>query len=454
MKSLLIAIFLTFLFNFRIQAQESTIQIFYNTNDCINCTIGLKFLDKINTNVKIDLIIKEDQKKVALKYLNENFNLAHINKIITSDDLFIKNDIKNISYFIYKYKNQIVYKEPLNKLTELINSINTIGTSFENKKIQKISLNNLTISNKTNSTVNEKYYAIHDNLFNNILIYNIETRNLKNLRVNNVDKLKILNNAKKDTIEYKLFKPLLDFLGKGSARIEQFTIKNDTLISIISIPYAYKEKKDTIIDNVYSFFEYSLINNSYSFKNINYELPESIDYYYNNTGVIIKQNDTKLLLSISPNEQNMGLTYFMGEWIIVDNEYKFNSIKNSYSFDIKDSLDKYKFESASFFIHNNLLYFSTLNTFFDINNAEKIELNKKNNFKYDYIIDIISLNNLYIILYNINNSFYLSYYDKIYNKIVATKKISYKGNIASFRLLDNNSIIGLDKTNEKILIIN
>ena len=206
-------------------------------------------------------------------YFNNNSNLIYSNMEITNNNIslsgsYITGNINNSRFYITTKKEEVnFYKKNFNNLLTKANSLMDIYK--ENKKIEFNNLlnNNINIKGeRKNIYYNLPIYTISDNLLNRILDYN---------KINNQDKLTIINYVKKE-------KERINIILNDNTILDEINIINKDDSNNISLSlsnmffnkkiyYKYEDYLEHInLIKKYNKKNYSyIINNDIVFKNIN-----------------------------------------------------------------------------------------------------------------------------------------------------------------------------------------
>jgi len=444
---------------------DISINILFNTNDCINCTIALNQLDKVDKSIEKNIIVKEDDKKYISEYLSQYGLSKSSYRLIVSDKKYNAFKIGDKSTVYIFYNNKEVSSFYLKDLSKNISSLNSFNKSYSvTKKIA--SLDSLTtLTNRLQFFSSDKKFLMLDYLLNKIVIVenNQEGKiNYKIISPKSFDLKPFFSIAKFDPEPFYNILPILQAFNKDKIRFESAYFNKDTLYLFGTLTYPKFQGDDTLLSN-----NYFLIKNYDSTFN-GYYINDSI--FMSQTGYQIDNTNPfqvigeKVLLNIFKNELGNSNKIF-SSWTIHDENLLFDSLL---SYELPEYFVKKNdiYSNSTFGINGDLFFFNSYPELINLKSATTYNLeaalvkNHSSNFLSSfYLLDSFQNDETIFLLYVLKKGksfkIFISFYDVRKAKIILTRQVGIspkQEELLNFKLLRSGSILFVNKGKEIIEI--
>jgi hypothetical protein len=453
-KAILIFAILLFKLGAAADRKQFNLKIELKTTDCINCISYIQLLTKINNNVCISILFKNNRDSLVISELLNNFEKLPPYKFELIDSKFESNGSKSIFYF---FKNTILIKsENLSNLEENIVFINLLSSEKPKLNIDSTIINPV-FSEKSQLIVLGNKKFIFDPFLNKIFVSEVVNNNYSLFYKSNSNyNLELCKIANLDTTRYLNFIPILKRFGKSNIKMNAISLYGGEIWSTATLSYPIINKSDTIIENFFFLLniEKERIKKAYYIKDST--LSNNSDYYFDDSNAFV-YSDSSIILTIYK-ENFTSNNYILSDWKLSEKNLIFHSLS--------------KFELPNYYKVNNHKNYNfaglgcNSDILFLINYPSVYSLDKKTTFDYKkviesieavkiekekipklYIYDCLVENDLYSIAYNLNGKIKIIIVKSEGSLISVFDIPNY--NCKNLKFIKKNHLLGINSNNGK-----
>jgi hypothetical protein len=444
-------LFFIIFFSKTLAAEELIIKI--NTGDCINCMLAANYLDKIDKNIPIKFLFKEDDKRIANKILKELLTIeVDLNKQkLVDDELYKKLSKYNSSSCYLMNNDSVLYAFELKELPQNLTNINNLLKRNLTDEVIFTFADTVAFSSSTKSLFFNAMYFTLDSKFNQLGILKEQKFTiLESTDIFNLDDFHQQFNT--DTSLTNRYKNILKKYKKWDIEMNQIAVIDNEIHLLCSYYYPLLDKKNLIINSRLFIAKYDKqtskitaiypIDETYSEE---YEIDATNDFF---------QYENKWYFSVWK-ENLKNKNYFLATFEIKNESLIFSSFVD-FSLPEQFKKDKIVYDYSHIFEVSGTIFFRYFNDFYTVGvnpTVNKIDFfETKNTFEPELnahfqIFDGYSEMGLTYLLVSIEKKIYILTYQKVDNqfKLINTINTQFtEYDLAIFPII-NQDVYLLDK---------